>query len=175
MTILVGLGNPGEKYQHTRHNVGWMFLDFLAKKLEMPSFSAQKKVFSEISKNNEFLLVKPQTFMNDSGKAVKAVSQWYAKGDDKLIVIYDDLDIELGKFKIQFGSGPKVHNGLNSIREHLGNEEFWSVRIGVDSRQGDRTMSGNDYVLQSFSPAQKEVLSAEFPVIYDELKSKFSV
>lgn len=175
MNILIGLGNPGEKYQHSRHNVGWMFLDFLAKKLDLPEFSAQKKVHSDISKTNDFLLVKPQTFMNESGRAVQAVLKWYGKeaDDQHVFVIYDDLDIELGKFKIQFGSGPKIHNGLNSIREHLGGEEFWSVRVGVDSRQGDRTLSGSEYVLQSFSPDQKEILMNEFSAIHDELKKRY--
>lgn len=172
MNIIVGLGNPGEKYQHSRHNVGWMFLDFMAKKLNMPEFSAQKKIFSEVSKDSHIVLVKPQTFMNDSGRAVQAALKWYGGEKAALIVAYDDLDIELGKFKIQFGSGPKIHNGLNSIREHLGQEEFWNVRIGVDSRQGDRSLSGSEYVLQSFSPEQKEILSSLFPTIVEELLVK---
>jgi PTH1 family peptidyl-tRNA hydrolase len=175
MNIVVGLGNPGEKYQHTRHNVGWAFLDFLAQKLAMPAFSHQKKVFSEVSRQGDFLLVKPQTFMNDSGRAVQAVLNWFAKDaeQDKVFVVYDDLDIELGKFKIQYGSGPKVHNGVNSVREHLSGKEFWNVRIGVDSRQGDRTMSGSDYVLQNFSPDQRAVLLNVFAEVEQELKQRY--
>ncbi len=177
MNIIIGLGNPGEKYQHTRHNVGWLFLDFLVKKLELPEFSDQKKVFSKVSKNSDFLLVKPQTFMNDSGRAVQAVLKW--NGVDlnnpttqqlnNLIVVYDDLDIELGKFKVQFGSGPKIHNGVNSVREHLHNAEFWNVRIGTDGRGGDRTQSGREYVLQPFSGDERKELEGVFEEIVKEL------
>ncbi|MEO8581533.1 MAG: aminoacyl-tRNA hydrolase [Patescibacteria group bacterium] len=182
MSIFVGLGNPGEKYQHSRHNVGWMFLEYVAQKQNFEPFILQKKVFSELVKQDELLLVKPQTFMNDSGKAVQAVVKWYGEKVERLaqssssihnlFIIYDDLDIELGKFKIQFGSGPKIHNGLNSIRDHLGTDQFWNVRIGVDSRKGDRSLSGSEYVLQNFSPDEHQVLQTEFADIYAQIQQK---
>jgi peptidyl-tRNA hydrolase, PTH1 family len=171
MNIVVGLGNPGEKYQRTRHNAGWLFLDFLVQQESLDGFQLEKKLHSEISKSKDLLLVKPQTFMNDSGKAVQAVLKWYGQHDN-VFVIYDDLDLELGKYKIQFGSGPKIHNGLNSIREHLGTNEFWSIRIGVDGRSGDRTLPGHVYVLQTFSEEEKQIFEDTLKKINAELKSK---
>lgn len=185
MTIFIGLGNPGEKYEQTRHNAGWMYLDYTIKQLGLENFSSQKKVFSEISKNQSLILAKPQTFMNDSGRAVQAILKWYGnseqltvnsgqKGFPNLFIVYDDLDIPLGKYKLQFGSGPKVHNGVNSIREHLGTDQFWNIRIGVDARNGDRSMSGSDYVLQKFNLQEKAVLKNVFSEIFTDLESKIT-
>lgn len=150
MQVIVGLGNPEERFVGTRHNVGFFVLDELAKKLGA-TFENKPNLFSEVAKTDDLLLVKPQTYMNDSGRAVTAVLNFYKLTPADLVVVHDDLDLELGSWKQQFGTGPKEHNGLLSIYEQLGTEEFMHVRIGVDGRNGDRSMPGKDYVLQRFS------------------------
>lgn len=155
--IIVGLGNPGEKYKQSRHNMGFQVVEELAKLSSSPTWALEKSLDAEILKLSETILVKPQTFMNLSGNAVKAVMKKYdfsslgKKDFHGLFVIYDDLDIEVGKYRLVFGSGPKVHNGLNHIKEVLGTDQFWHVRIGVDGRKGDRSEDPQNYVLRGFS------------------------
>lgn len=162
MTYLFGLGNPGIEYAHSRHNVGFMAIDHLVAKQQLPSLNFQKKWQAEVLKSNELMLVKPHTFMNDSGKAARAIVSFYesdlAAALPRIFVVFDDLDLPLGSFKLQFGKGPKVHNGLLSLYQHLGSEQFWHVRVGVDNRQGQRTMPGSAYVLASFSPEERAIL-----------------
>lgn len=139
MKLIVGLGNPGQKYKNNRHNVGFMIVDELAK-LNL----------------TDVALFKPSTFMNKSGVAVKKLQ---VRNLQDLYVVHDDLDIELGKFKISFGKGPKVHNGLNSIYEQLGTKDFWHVRIGIDNRAAIGFKgTGEDYVLQNFRPEEREII-----------------
>lgn len=156
MKVIVGLGNIGKDYEKTRHNVGFMAVDFLAKELGL-NFNNAAKNFAQMAKNQDFILVKPQTYMNESGKAVRSVCDYFNLDPAKdLIVIHDDLDIEVGQTKTQFGTGPKVHNGLSSIYQHLGNKDFTHVRIGVDGRAGDRSIPGSNYVLAGFSRDETE-------------------
>ncbi|OGJ16796.1 MAG: hypothetical protein A2632_02010 [Candidatus Pacebacteria bacterium RIFCSPHIGHO2_01_FULL_46_16] len=166
MTKIVGLGNPGVEYRNTRHSIGHVVLDKIASLLAI-SFVSAKKTNSQIARSKSaFLLVKPETFMNDSGRAVTAALSYYAQFDSAqrdqelsdLFVIHDDLDIPLGEYKIQLGTGPKIHNGLLSIYQHLKTKRFWHVRIGVDGRAGQRTMPGNEYVLLPFLPTEQPVV-----------------
>jgi PTH1 family peptidyl-tRNA hydrolase len=143
MNIVIGLGNPGSEYVGTRHNIGFEIVDGIAEELGV-AFSSSKKTFSEIAKvGNSLLLVKPQTFMNHSGQAVRAVLDYYnvlaSDGDySNVYVVHDDLDLALGTIKLQFGTGPKSHNGLLSMYEHLGTKQFWHARVGVDNRGESR-------------------------------------
>ncbi len=166
MTTLVGLGNPGEEYRNTRHSIGHLVVDEIASLLSI-SFESAKKTHSKVARSKKvFLLVKPETFMNESGKAVAATLAYYSDFNtadrdqelSELFVIHDDLDIPLGEFKVQFGTGPKVHNGLLSLYQHLKTKQFWHVRIGVDGRAGQRTMPGSEYVLQQFPPNELETV-----------------
>ena len=147
MKLFIGLGNPGNKYKNTRHNVGWMVLDRLVSSFQfpiesqLPSFKFEKSFNAEVLKMQDVLLVKPQTFMNESGKAVKKLVDFYKVDMDDLYVIHDDLDIKLGEYKIQKGVGPKVHGGVNSIENELGKEDFWRVRIGIDNRDSENKIS----------------------------------
>lgn len=179
MQVIVGLGNPGTSYQNTRHNVGWQVLDQLARDFKADDFRLQKKLKSELAKTGNIIFIKPQTFMNESGVAVRETLKFYADFEDiknqalpNLFVIHDDLDLELGRFKLQLGTGPKIHNGLLSLYQHLGTNEFWHVRIGVDSRQGNRTLSGREYVLQKFSPEEKKILESLQPKIMAEVTAR---
>jgi peptidyl-tRNA hydrolase, PTH1 family len=158
MKVIIGLGNIGEKYEKTRHNVGFMTVDYLAEKLGI-NFKKSPKHFSQIAKNLDFILVKPQAFMNESGKAARAICDYYDVNiEEDLIVVHDDLDIEIGHVKKQQGTGPKVHNGLDSIYKHLGEKNFLHWRVGVDGRKGDRKIPGSNYVLSQFTQEEEGVI-----------------
>ena len=188
MIAMVGLGNPGEKYQNNRHNAGQMFTDYLLVTLRVTTHENYKFTFDKhcnsqlaklIIKNKELLLIKPQTFMNRSGEAVFKLISNFKFQISNLVVAHDDLDIPLGKFKIQKGTGPQLHNGLESIEQHLKTKDFWRVRIGVDNRTNNpersaswRRVEGETYVLNDFLPAEKNSLMKEiFPKIFNRLKS----
>lgn len=152
MYLIVGLGNIGEEYKKTRHNAGFIFVDKLAGKQE---FSLDKKQEAEILKMKNFILVKPQTFMNDSGRSVRKIMDFYKMGIEKLVVVHDDLDIAFGEYKIQKEKGPKIHNGVRSVEKCLGRNDFFRVRLGIDNRQpGLSYGTGADYVLSSLSKSE---------------------
>jgi len=177
MLILIGLGNPGSKYTNNRHNVGHMFLDFIDPLFDCPIVKKENnKLFQSTMKqcNNEAMIfAKPKTFMNNSGIAVRKLTNHYPLTTNHLLIIHDDLDIPLGKFHIQFGVGPKLHNGLESIENHLKTKDFYRIRIGVDARPalGGGKIPGETYALQNFLPDEKTLLKTEiFPKILDQLK-----
>lgn len=168
--LIVGLGNPGTKYNNTRHNVGFFLLDRLATDLD-GQWLMDKKSNSVIIKHTQCILVKPQTFMNTSGEAVSKIINYYSQDSNNLYVAHDDLDLVLGEYKIQKGKGPKVHGGINSIEERLGAKDFWRIRIGVDNRDPDNRIKGEEYVLQKFSKEEKEKLEPVIKKIASELTS----
>ncbi|KUK79384.1 MAG: Peptidyl-tRNA hydrolase [Microgenomates bacterium 39_7] len=179
-TFIFGLGNPGESYEKSRHNVGYQFLDYLRLKLDLESFSKKKKLQSLVSANNQLILVKPQTYMNSSGEALSKTLEFFldenivttTKNDlflKKLFIVHDDLDLELGSFKIQYAIGPKQHNGLLSIYQHLKTSSFWHVRVGIDSRGGDRTISPDKYVLQNFTSEEQVKIQSVFAQVLQKL------
>jgi len=134
MKLLVGLGNPGNKYKETRHNIGFRFLDLLAKS-EGLRFAAAPRFHAETasweSANERILLVKPQTFMNHSGEAVGALARYYHVDEQDILVVYDDLDLPCGKLRIKKGGGHGGHNGLRSIHAHLPTTDYIRVKIGI--------------------------------------------
>ena len=167
MYLIVGLGNPGEEYKKTRHNAGFLFVDKLAGK---DDFSLDKKQEVEILKRKDLILVKPQTFMNDSGRAVRKVMGFYKLGIGEVVIVHDDLDIAFGEYKIQKEKGPKVHNGLKSVEQYLGRTDFWRVRIGIDNRQpGMSYGTGADYVLSKFSEEEVRELNKVIEDVKKEL------
>jgi len=166
MIWIAALGNPGSEYERTRHNVGWMVADQLVERLSL-SFELKPKFQAAIARSTTCGLIKPQTFMNRSGEAVRSVLQFYdadvLADPSRIYVIHDDLDMRLGTWKLELAHGPKVHNGLLSLYQHLGTEQFWHVRVGIDSRiPGEPRIPGKDYVLQPF--AKTELVELE-PVI----------
>lgn len=168
MILIIGLGNPGKKYQNNRHNVGFQFVDYLIENLQIPSSKSQ---VPNRSQNPNFKLFKTDCFMNVSGLFVKKLTIHYSLSTNHLIVVHDDLDIPLGKFHIQFGVGPQLHNGLKSVEQHLKTKDFWRLRIGVDARHTDRRISGEAYSLQNFLPEEKKLLETEiFPKVFEQLK-----
>lgn len=156
MKVVVGLGNPGEKYANNRHNAGFVVADALAEKYEVATW--ESKFGALIAKADGLLLVKPQMFMNKSGEVVSEIVNFYKVSTADLWVIHDDLDLTLGEYKIQAGIGPKVHNGVNSIEALLSKTDFWRVRVGIDNRPvGEARTPGEDYVLSDFTEEEKRV------------------
>ena len=176
--LIVGLGNPGKKYANTRHNIGYMVVEALAKRLYEATGEANEekwpekdKFKAELIRIGDVTLAKPTTYMNESGLAVAAMANFWQIPPGSIYVVHDDLDIELGQYKIVFGSSPKIHNGVNSVIEQLGTDQIWFVRVGVDGRGGDRTMSGKDYVLQPFNAEEKIKIDQVIKEIVAELQS----
>ncbi len=165
MYLIAGLGNPGEDYEKTRHNIGFIFADKIA---EGEAFRLEKKWEAKVLQKKDFLLVKPMTYMNDSGRAIRKVADYYQVEAENVVVVHDDLDIAFGEYKIQKEKGPKVHNGLKSVEQNLGETHFWRVRVGIDNRQpGLSYGTGADYVLSKFS---KDELKELGPVISEAVK-----
>jgi peptidyl-tRNA hydrolase, PTH1 family len=173
MKLIVGLGNPGKEYEGTRHNAGFMVVEALALKLHATSYKPQAKLNAEVARAGEILLVKPQTYMNRSGETVQKVMQFFKIAPADLLVVHDDLDIALGDYKINLGIGPKVHNGINSIREAIG-KDFWYVRVGTDNRtiEERKVLSGEAYVLMKFKEEEQERIQQVVEQVANELISR---
>jgi len=157
MKIICGLGNPGKKFKMTRHNLGFLVLDFFAKKEKFPKFKLEKKFQAKISKKGEILLVKPQTFMNNSGKALKFLIANLRLKIEDLIVIHDDIDLPLGKIKIVKNRGAAGHKGVESIIKELGTKNFIRFRIGIQPKIG-KPKNVEKFVLQKFNKEEKKIL-----------------
>lgn len=170
MKLVFGLGNPGEKYTQTRHNAGFMFVESLSEFLGWDGFYDVSDWISDQSfeaeictarggESRRVLLAKPLTFMNNSGRSArKLIAMHKININADFILVHDDLDIELGKFKIQAGVSPKVHNGVKSVDGVLGDRNYLRIRLGVDSRKGDRTIPGEDYVLRKMTEEELIVM-----------------
>lgn len=184
MLLLVGLGNPGIKYANNRHNVGHMFVDYI---LESQKSKIKSQSFDKAQDdpernrmgqnyNSKVKIMKTDCFMNISGIFVKKLSKIYHLGSRDLIVVHDDLDIPLGKFHIQLAVGPQLHNGLESIEQHLKTKDFYRIRIGIDDRSAKNKVSGETYTLQNFLFQEKKLLETEiFPKIFSQLKLNFKM
>ncbi len=134
MKLLVGLGNPGNKYQKTRHNIGFRFVDTLAEKQGL-RFAAAPRFRAETAEWNrngdKVLLIKPQTFMNNSGESIAPLVRYYSITTENIFVVYDDLDLAAGKFRLKSGGGHGGHNGLRSLNQHLPDTGYQRVKIGI--------------------------------------------
>jgi peptidyl-tRNA hydrolase, PTH1 family len=169
MILFVGLGNPGEKYEKTPHNVGFRALDKLRNFLGYtPTYDVGDWEFDKYCEaflctgkthlTTKFVLAKPITFMNQSGRSVQELIKKYGINIEKeLIIFYDDLDIKLGSYKIARGKAPKGHNGLMSVFRHVKTLDFLTVRIGIDNRQ-NRDIPGEEYVLKAFTEEELQIL-----------------
>ncbi|RJX24747.1 MAG: aminoacyl-tRNA hydrolase [Dethiobacter sp.] len=158
MFLLVGLGNPGIKYALTRHNVGFWVIDELASrsKARLREASCQSYLARSFLAGEEVLLAKPLTFMNRSGLAVAALLKYFSLGRENLLVVYDDLDLPLGKIRLRPRGGSGGHKGMASIITLLQSEDFARLRLGI-GRPADLSDEA-DYVLSSFSPAEERVM-----------------
>ena len=153
MKVIVGLGNPGREYAQTKHNVGFMLVDALADKLGISNW--QEKFDALIAEGRlgteKILLVKPQTYMNDSGRAVGPLMNWYKLSPEDLIVAHDDMDIPAGTIRIRKKGSAGGHNGIKSVLAHLGDEHFSRVRIGIG-----RPLPGWTVINHVLAPFQEE-------------------
>ncbi|MBU4421695.1 aminoacyl-tRNA hydrolase [Candidatus Parcubacteria bacterium] len=165
--LLVGLGNPGRKYEKTRHNAGFLAVDFLRKKLDAPAFKLNKKLKAEISETKsgkeKIILAKPTTFMNNSGEALASVAKFYKIKTENIIVFHDDMDIAFGDVREVFARGSAGHNGVQSIIDILGTKDFNRVRIGVGRPEKTPPES---YVLQKFKPKEIEEIKEAIKKIH---------
>lgn len=157
MYLIVGLGNPGIKYARTRHNMGFMAIDEIASKL---GFSVNKNKFKAklgegFFRGEKILLVKPQTYMNLSGEAVRAVADFYDIPCEKIVVIYDDFDLNTGALRIRKKGSAGSHNGMKSVVQHLGSENFPRLRIGIGSKDDDDVIN---FVIGRIAKDEKAVL-----------------
>jgi peptidyl-tRNA hydrolase, PTH1 family len=159
MKIIVGLGNPGEKYKSTRHNIGWQVLDFLTEKSD--SWKESKKsnclYLKKIISEQEVELIKPLTFMNNSGQTVLHVQKKHNIKTEDIIIIHDDLDLLLGKIRIKTDGSAGGHNGVQSIINHLGTEKFIRLKIGVANEKRN-LIPAEKFVLQNFNTEEKKQL-----------------
>ena len=168
MKLIVGLGNPGKKYNNTRHNSGFMAIDNYIRKNNLIEKSKFNGIYSEIMINNEkIILLKPQTYMNLSGSCVIQFVNYYNINIEDIYVIYDDVDYEIGKFKIKRNGSSGGHNGIKSIINNLKTENIKRIKIGISKN----TIPLEDYVLKKFSKEEKNridnVISSICDVIDD--------
>jgi len=157
--LIVGLGNPGKKYENTRHSLGFLFLDFFKEKYNFPEFKEQKKFFGEVSEGNfnscKLLLLKPLTFMNESGKSVLAISKFYKIKAEEILLVFDDIDMEFGKIRFRERGSSGGHNGLKNIFERFGTESFPRIKMGIKNEIRDFARA-SDFVLSKFSKEESE-------------------
>lgn len=163
MKIIAGIGNPGARYEFTRHNAGFIFLDFLAREFSLNYKSA--KFSSEIAEGSfsgqSFVLIKPQTYVNLSGNAIGGYLRYFKYPVEDLLVVYDDINIEPGKYKVNFGGSDGGHNGIYSIINVLSDDKFSRLRIGIGNNFEKGLMP--DYVLSKFPAAEWDLTEANFP------------
>ncbi len=132
--LIAGLGNPGQKYERTRHNAGFWFLDAMDREDRL-TFKTSRKLHGDLSKQSwresSVVVLRPDTFMNHSGQAIRAASDYYSIPAERILIAYDDLDLPPGTIRLKQGGGHGGHNGLRSIFQHLNSQAFWRLRIGI--------------------------------------------
>ena len=170
MLLLVGLGNPGQQYASTRHNVGFWTIDGLAKALKIPlrNLKHQSLMGTGVYQGTGVVLAKPLTFMNRSGVAVAGIAGMFRVPPDQILVIHDDLDLPLGKLRLKARGGSGGHNGINSLIFHLQTEEFNRLRIGIGRPPTEVTDNpAARHVLAPFSPQEEEIMAGALPRAVD--------
>ena len=169
MLFFCGLGNPGNKYINSRHNVGFNFVSKIVKKYHLKNLKLNNRI--EIYKgkieNNIIFVLKPMEFMNLSGKALKEFFKYYKYSTKNLIVIHDDLDLKIGKIKIKYGGGNAGHNGLKSIDNEIGNN-YYRLRIGIGHPESSELVS--KYVIQKFNIQEKQLIDKVINFSLDNLE-----
>ena len=172
MKLVVGLGNKGREYENTRHNMGFMLVDrYLQYKNITDNFKEKfNAMYIEITINNEkVIFIKPMTYMNNSGIAVRAFVDFYKLNSEDILVISDDLDLDLGKFRLRRNGSSGGHNGLKSIISHLGTDNFKRLRIGISNDKDDVI----NYVLSKFSRKELNEIDTMFDTLVDVLDDYF--
>ena len=171
MYLIAGLGNPGLKYSATRHNVGFEVIERFAYN---NNISLNKKKFESefgqgVIKGEKVILIKPQTYMNNSGISVKAFNEYYNIEPDKVIIIYDDVSLDLGKLRIRKKGSAGGHNGIKSIISHLGTQEFLRIKVDVGQKPPGYDLA--DYVLSKFSKSEIQIIIDEINKASDSVEA----
>ncbi|MEK7124948.1 MAG: aminoacyl-tRNA hydrolase [Patescibacteria group bacterium] len=178
-SLIIGIGNPDPEYHNTRHNVGWQFLDFLAKKSKAGSFEPQKKLASQLAKGHctikgkegKILLAKPQSYVNVTGPVVAKLKSFFKVSNNAIIIVHDDLDIPFGNIKLSFDKDSAGHRGIESIMKSLKTKKFYRLRIGTSNparvKAWDKPTKAKeafvkDFVLSPFTPAERAKLKTVF-------------
>ena len=184
MKLIVGLGNPGKEYENTRHNIGFMVLDDYVNKKNL-TFSKSKDgglYIKTCIENEEVILLKPQKYINLSGEVVIKFVKYYKINIDDILIINDDLDIELGKYKLKYKGSSGGHNGLKNIELHLGTQQYKRLKIGISN---NKLLDAKDYVLGKLSSDEKlklqtvinissEIIDDYLHVNFDKLMNKYN-
>ncbi len=177
MLLVVGLGNPGPTYASHRHNVGYLVVDELARRLDT-RFSVSRGMRAEVAEGRlgplgpdaaRIALVKPRTFMNESGGPVAKLLAYYKLTPDRVIAVHDELDINPGQLRVKYGGGDNGHNGLKSLRKSLGTGDFYRVRLGIGRPPGRQAPA--EFVLTSFPAAQRVELALDVGRAADAVES----
>ena len=174
--LVVGLGNPEPKYDQTRHNIGFAAVDALARSWQIPMSENRKfqGVFGEgIGPTNKIRLLKPLTYMNHSGQAIRAVTDWYKLPPESVLVIYDDMDLPLGKIRIRLSGSAGGHNGMKSAIAHLGTQNFPRLRIGIGKPQdasASKETFAISHVLGKFSSAETQLMSEVLQFVFEAVE-----
>ena len=160
--LIVGLGNIGDQYTDNRHNIGFKALDHFAIKFDFPKWSEKTALKTRISENvlenTKVILIKPTTYMNNSGQAVLAVQNYYKIANERTLIVHDDIDIDFGQIRLRSGGKAAGHNGIKSVISYCG-EEFGRVRIGIGPKK-PAAIPSEDFVLKNFSKKEKVEMSA---------------
>jgi PTH1 family peptidyl-tRNA hydrolase len=172
MKLIVGLGNPGEKYKNTRHNAGFLTVDYILNDGDgfmtaKPSREFKSETFTMGHDGNKIIFLKPQTYMNDSGQALKIICNFYKMDLAKdLLVIHDDVDLPFGSVRATDSSSAAGHNGVQSVMDNIGTQNFHRIRIGVESRPQKTDLPTDAFVLQNFTDDEIQKLKIDiFPKI----------
>ncbi len=173
LALIVGLGNPGAKYERTRHNVGFDVIDILARRWQIPvrDNSRFKGCFGQGAGPNglKLSLLKPTTFMNRSGDSVRAVVDWYKFSPQSVLVIYDDMDLPLGRLRLRLKGSAGGHNGMRSLIQQLGTQEFPRLRLGIDSPKSNSIGQSDtvSFVLSRFMPTEQKIVTEALELAAD--------
>ncbi len=159
--LIVGLGNPGKEYQNTRHNLGFMVIDRIVQELHLtdPTKNAHYQLWVwKTDHGDKVMFMQPLTFMNNSGEIILEVMRFFKIGEENLTVIQDDLDLDLGLIRLRKGGGSGGHNGIASIQQHLGHDDFKRIKLGIN--RPPEQMPAEAYVLQPFSESDQETVAS---------------
>ena len=170
MKLIVGLGNPGPKYRNNRHNVGFMIADIFAVEMGL-SWKYNKDWLCFYAKSSEFVLIKPTTFMNSSGDAVRAVSEYFEIDNKDILVIHDEVDLEFGKIRLSFNGSSAGHKGVESVNKSLASQDFARLRVGVGRPEVGEV---SDFVLKDFLANEQKELADIVARCEEAIKSYLS-
>jgi len=159
--LVAGLGNPGRQYAATRHNAGFWFVDELARKLGAP-LAPESRFAGDVGKAGALRLLKPSTYMNESGRSVAALAHFFDIAPEEIVIVHDELDLRAGEAKMKLGGGVAGHNGLRDIKDALGSADFWRLRLGIGHPRDSELPQQDvvDYVLKPPHADERKLLDS---------------